>query len=106
MCALCMMEVPEVINGVLSVCWRPRRVVSALGFRNFHCRSFLVTVRRPRRHQNHDNSRSGNQGSDVVAFGRRMVEPFFTRQHVQTMIAKGCEKPVELVENFALPVPP
>ena len=54
------------------------------------------------------------------AFGRNMVEPFFTRQHVDSlrpyiqktvdelldaMIAKGCEKPVELVENFALPVP-
>jgi fungal nitric oxide reductase len=53
-------------------------------------------------------------------FGRRMVESFFTRQHVESqrpyiqktvdelldaMIAKGCEKPVDLVENFALPVP-
>lgn len=49
-----------------------------------------------------------------------MVESFFTHQHVQSlrpyiqktvdelldaMIAKGCKKPVELVENFALPVP-
>lgn len=49
-----------------------------------------------------------------------MVEPFFTRQHVESlrpyiqktvdelldaMIAKGCEKPVDLVEKFALPVP-
>ncbi|EON66399.1 cytochrome P450 55A3 [Coniosporium apollinis CBS 100218] len=51
---------------------------------------------------------------------RSMVEPFFTRQHVESlrpyiqktvdelldaMIAKGCEKPVDLVEKFALPVP-
>lgn len=49
-----------------------------------------------------------------------MVESFFTRQHVESlrpliqktvdelldaMIAKGCEKPVDLVEKLALPVP-
>ena len=49
-----------------------------------------------------------------------MVEPLFVKEHVQTlrpyiqktvddlldaMIAKGCEKPVDLVDKFALPVP-
>jgi len=49
-----------------------------------------------------------------------MVEPLFTREHVETMrphiqqtvdslldamIEEGCEKPVDLVEKFALPVP-
>lgn len=53
-------------------------------------------------------------------FDRGMVESFFSHQHVQSqrpyiqktvdklldaMIAKGCEKPVDLVESFALPVP-
>ena len=51
---------------------------------------------------------------------RSMVEPLFVKQHVQTMnpyiqktvddlldamIAKGCKTPIDLVENFALPVP-
>ncbi|KAM5342172.1 hypothetical protein ACJ41O_015203 [Fusarium nematophilum] len=49
-----------------------------------------------------------------------MVEGFFTQEHVEglkpyiqetvdsllsDMVAKGCEEPVDLVENFALPVP-
>ena len=49
-----------------------------------------------------------------------MVEPLFIKEHIQTlrpyiqktvddlldaMIAKGCEKPVDLVDKFALPVP-
>lgn len=49
-----------------------------------------------------------------------MVEPFFTEDHVESlrpyiketvhgllndMVAKGCAEPVDLVENFALPVP-
>jgi len=49
-----------------------------------------------------------------------MVEPFFGNEHVRTlhpyiqrtvddllddMLAKGCSKPVDLIEKFALPVP-
>jgi fungal nitric oxide reductase len=49
-----------------------------------------------------------------------MVESFFTKQHIQemapliqqtvddlldVMISKGCPEPVDLIENFALPVP-
>lgn len=49
-----------------------------------------------------------------------MVEPIFVREHVETMkpyiqktvdelldqmVKKGCEEPVDLVANFALPVP-
>lgn len=51
---------------------------------------------------------------------RSMVEPLFTREHIETMrphiqetvdsllkalIKNGCEKPVDLVEKFSLPVP-
>ncbi|KAJ3952410.1 hypothetical protein N0V92_011157 [Colletotrichum tropicale] len=51
---------------------------------------------------------------------RSMVEPLFVAEHVETMkpyiqrtvdqlldqmVAKGCEEPVDLIENFALPVP-
>ncbi|KAF0319642.1 cytochrome p450 55a3 [Colletotrichum asianum] len=51
---------------------------------------------------------------------RSMVEPLFVAGHVETMkpyiqrtvdqlldqmVAKGCEEPVDLIENFALPVP-
>ncbi|TPX14781.1 uncharacterized protein E0L32_005176 [Thyridium curvatum] len=51
---------------------------------------------------------------------RNMVAPLFTKEHVETMkpyiqktvddllnkmLAKGCKEPVDLVENFALPVP-
>ncbi|KAF6806528.1 cytochrome p450 55a3 [Colletotrichum plurivorum] len=51
---------------------------------------------------------------------RSMVEPLFVGEHVETMkpyiqrtvgqlldqmVAKGCEEPVDLIENFALPVP-
>jgi nitric oxide reductase len=49
-----------------------------------------------------------------------MVESFFTKEHIQAMtpliqetvddllgemISKGCPEPVDLIENFALPVP-
>ena len=49
-----------------------------------------------------------------------MVEPIFLKPHVETlkpyiqktvdglltaMIERGCSKPVDLVENFSLPVP-
>lgn len=49
-----------------------------------------------------------------------MVEPVFGKEHVRTlhpyiqrtvddmldnMLAKGCSKPVDLIEKFALPVP-
>lgn len=51
---------------------------------------------------------------------RSMVAPLFTKEHVETMkpyiqktvddllnkmLANGCKEPVDLVENFALPVP-
>ncbi|KAF6834892.1 cytochrome p450 55a3 [Colletotrichum musicola] len=51
---------------------------------------------------------------------RSMVEPLFVREHIETMkpyiqrtvdelleqmVQKGCEEPVDLIENFALPVP-
>lgn len=51
---------------------------------------------------------------------RSMVAPFFTREHVDAMrpqiqkivdfflgemIKEGCEKPVDLVEKFSLPIP-
>lgn len=51
---------------------------------------------------------------------RSMVEPLFVAEHVETMkpyiqrtvdqlldqmVARGCEEPVDLIENFALPVP-
>lgn len=53
-------------------------------------------------------------------YQRSMVEPFFVSEHVETMepyiqktvdqlldqmIARGCKEPVDLIENFALPVP-
>lgn len=49
-----------------------------------------------------------------------MVEPLFTREHIETMrphiqktvdslldamLKEGCEKPVDLVDKLALPVP-
>lgn len=49
-----------------------------------------------------------------------MVEPFFVANHVETMkpciqktidqlldqmVAKGCKESIDLIENFALPVP-
>lgn len=51
---------------------------------------------------------------------RSMVEPFFVADHVGTMkpyiqktidqlldqmVARGCKEPIDLIENFALPVP-
>lgn len=51
---------------------------------------------------------------------RSMVESFFAADHVETMkpyiqktidqlldqmFARGCKEPVDLIENFALPVP-
>ncbi|CAI0653034.1 unnamed protein product [Colletotrichum noveboracense] len=51
---------------------------------------------------------------------RSMVEPLFVAEHLETMkpyiqrtvdqlldqmVARGCEEPVDLIENFALPVP-
>lgn len=51
---------------------------------------------------------------------RSMVEPFFVAEHVETMkpyiqktvdqlldqmVARGCKEPIDLIENFALPVP-
>lgn len=51
---------------------------------------------------------------------RSMVEPFFVADHVEAMkpyiqktidqlldqmVAKGCKEPIDLIENFALPVP-
>lgn len=56
----------------------------------------------------------------AVGRNRSMVEPFFLKEHVQTMrpyiqktvdelleamVAKGCETPVDLVDKLALPVP-
>lgn len=51
---------------------------------------------------------------------RSMVEPLFVADHVETMkpyiqktvdqlldqmVARGCQEPIDLIENFALPVP-
>lgn len=51
---------------------------------------------------------------------RSMVEPLFVADHIETMkpyiqktvdqlldqmVAKGCKEPIDLIENFALPVP-
>lgn len=57
---------------------------------------------------------------NLLIGGRGMVEPLFTKEHIENMrphirqtvnslldavIKAGCEKPVDIVQNFALPVP-